>query len=65
MLLDDTSSIERAFIAQERQPVMMRPLFTSPEDPWVIKMDALEYRVDGRYEVGIGHPRRALRLRRS
>jgi phage major head subunit gpT-like protein len=65
MLIDDRSSIERAFIFQEREPVIMRPLYTNPEEPWVIEHDALEWRLQGRFEIGVGHPRRALRCRRA
>lgn len=64
-LHDCRSSIDRAFVYQEREPNQLKPIYTDPESPWVIDNNAMKWRLQGRYNVGLGNPRRALRSRKS
>lgn len=64
-LLDCHSSIERPFVYQEREALKLRPIYTNPEDQWVRDNGKMKWNIQGRYNVGIGHPRRALRSRKS
>ena len=64
-LLDCNSAIERPFVFQEREPLKLRPIYTNPEDAWVRDNGKLKWNLQGRYNVGIGHPRRALRSRKA
>lgn len=63
-LLDTHSSLERGFIFQEREPNRLFPLATSPTDPIALRQGYLDWLLQGRYDVGIGHPRRVLRVGR-
>jgi phage major head subunit gpT-like protein len=64
-LLDCNSSIELPYIFQEREPLKLRPIYTNPEDAWVRDHGKLKWNLQGRYNVGVGHPRRALRSRKA
>jgi len=65
MLLDAHKSLERSFIYQERDPNRLFPLATSPTDPVALRQGFLDWLLTGRYTIGIGHPRRALRVGRQ
>ena len=61
-LADDSSSLERPFIYQERRALRLIPLFASHEDPAVIKSRKLAWIVDGRIGAGFGHANRVLKV---
>jgi phage major head subunit gpT-like protein len=65
MLLDAHKALERGFIYQERKANRLFPLATSPEDPVALRQGYLDWLLTGRYTIGIGHPRRALRVGRT
>lgn len=65
VLFDASDSLERGFIFQEREKNRLIPLYTNPDGAHEQQEDALSWMVKGRWEAGIGHPRRAVRLRRS
>lgn len=64
-LHDCRSSIERPFIFQEREALKLRPIYTDPESAWVRDNNRMKWNLQGRYNVGVGHPRRALRSRKA
>lgn len=64
-LIDNNNSLERAWIFQERDPNRLFPLTTNPTDPVAIRQGFLDWQLQGRWEVGMGHYRRILRVRRS
>ena len=65
MLLDCSDEMEMPFVYSEREPLRMLPLYTNPMDPWVRQNKRLVWSLQGRYNVGVGHPRRALLSRKS
>ncbi|MFS8070776.1 MAG: Mu-like prophage major head subunit gpT family protein, partial [Byssovorax sp.] len=64
-LLDCTSTIDRPFIFQEREALKLRPIYTNVEDPWVRDNGKMKWNLQGRHNVGLGNPRRALRSRKT
>lgn len=64
-LLDCRNAIEMPYILQEREALKLRPIYVNPEESWVRDNGKLKWNLQGRYNVGLGHPRRALRSRRS
>ena len=64
-LVDDSSSLERPWIFQERRPLRMIPLFSSHEDPAVIRSRKLSWIVDGRIGGGYGYANRVLKVVKS
>ncbi|MGK3961328.1 Mu-like prophage major head subunit gpT family protein [Sorangium sp. So ce1667] len=64
-LFDTRSALERPLIFQERRPLGMVPLHTTPDDPEVKKHRKYSWMVDGRLGAGIGHPHRALKVVKS
>ncbi len=64
-LVDDSSSLERPWIFQERRPLRMIPLFSSHEDPHVIKSRKLQWIVDGRIGGGYGYASKVLKVTKT
>lgn len=64
-LIDARNSLERAWIFQEREPNKIHPLVTNPMDPRALEQDYLSWLLQGRWEVGMGHYRRILRVTRK
>jgi phage major head subunit gpT-like protein len=64
-LADESSSLERPFIFQERRALRLIPLFASHEDPHVVKSRRLEWMVDGRIGAGFGYPNKILKSVKS
>jgi phage major head subunit gpT-like protein len=64
-LMDTNNSLERGWIFQEREANRLFPLTTNPSDPVAIRQGFLDWQLQGRWEVGMGHYRRILRVRRS
>lgn len=64
-LIDASNSLERSWVFQEREPNRLSPLCTNPEDPVAKRQGYLDWEVRGRWDVGPGHYRRILRVRRS
>lgn len=65
LLLDANNSLERGWVFQERVANRLFPLCTNPTDPIAIRQGFLDWQLQGRWEVGMGHYRRVLRMRRS
>lgn len=61
-LADDSSSMERPWIFQERRALRMTPLFSSHEDPAVLKSHKLSWMVDGRLGAGYGYANRVIKV---
>jgi phage major head subunit gpT-like protein len=64
-LLDTHNSLERAWVFQEREPNRLFPLTTNPTDPIAIRHGYLDWQLQGRWEIGMGHYRRILRVTRK
>jgi len=64
-LFDTNSSMERAWVFQEREPNKIMPIATNPMDPQVVMQDYLNWLLQGRWEIGMGHYRRMIRVTRS
>jgi phage major head subunit gpT-like protein len=64
-LADDSSTLERPWIFQERRALRMIPLFSSHEDPAVLKSRKLGWLVDGRIGAGYGYANRVLKVTKT
>jgi phage major head subunit gpT-like protein len=64
-MYDCRNSMEMPWIFHEREPLKMRGIYTNPEESWVRDNGKLKWNLQGRYNVGVGHPRRALRSRKA
>ena len=64
-LIDANNSLERSWVFQEREPNRLFPLCTNPTDPVAIRNGYLDWQLQGRWDVGMGHYRRILRVTRK
>jgi len=64
-LIDANNSLERSWVFQEREPNRLFPLTTNPTDPVAIRNGYLDWQLQGRWEIGMGHYRRILRVTRK